>query len=447
LTPKLGLGRSSPTCTCACVPAHALPATAMARLVATSSLLGILAVSLGGCGGGGGAKAPIAGSSDEAKLWKLDLKHYPDARCLDGSPGAFYFKEASHEASKDKWVIALQGGGECTTNAECTQRSATILGSSKNYNLTKLLTQFGSSDAEENPAMHGWNHVRVMYCTGDLHLGQMNATDKPEWGWARFAGARIVDAVLDHLSKSRSLASASTMVWTGESAGGIAATAHLDEVADRFPAVRVVGAPIAGYYWNDATPYHGPGQNPYVAFGKDGFKVLYSLYRMFVPRRCVQGPYKDEPWVCGLADFSFRTMATPVFFTEAEVDSVQLQLHAGLTCDPRNSTYTAEAKYCVEWGRNMTEHLQKVVDVARQSPTKAGLFSPACRMHTTFSKAGPFIDGLTYAQAFDAFLSQTGDGSKAVVHRDNCCSGHTIQYQSTCPEPHRVLRGDVYIDT
>ena len=63
-------------------------------------------------------------------LTLLNTSIHPLARCLDSSPGAFYFSAASAKANASKWVINLEGGGECVDKASCQQRAGTALGSS-----------------------------------------------------------------------------------------------------------------------------------------------------------------------------------------------------------------------------------------------------------------------------------------------------------------------------
>ena len=53
------------------------------------------------------------------------------AACLDGSPPAYYVREASSPEDRKKFVIYFQGGGWCYTLEECMERSKTPIGSSK----------------------------------------------------------------------------------------------------------------------------------------------------------------------------------------------------------------------------------------------------------------------------------------------------------------------------
>ncbi len=54
----------------------------------------------------------------------------PEARCLDGSPYAFYLRPSSSSSSASKWVFHMEGGGWCDSTASCLARSAKSLGSS-----------------------------------------------------------------------------------------------------------------------------------------------------------------------------------------------------------------------------------------------------------------------------------------------------------------------------
>lgn len=64
----------------------------------------------------------------------LTLVTADSARCLDGSQGGYYWQKA--EKAERRWVIWLQGGGECTTQETCQPKLATSLGSSQHFPAT-----------------------------------------------------------------------------------------------------------------------------------------------------------------------------------------------------------------------------------------------------------------------------------------------------------------------
>lgn len=112
-----------------------------------------------------------------------------------------------------RWVIYLEGGGECDNEEACTAQLTSSLGSSKYFpetsnpsswyfgalecsavssaapRLTPLCcsTCAASDYCPYNPDLCGWNHVRDPYCTQDLHAGQIEEPTEDTWGMY-FAG-------------------------------------------------------------------------------------------------------------------------------------------------------------------------------------------------------------------------------------------------------------------
>ena len=122
----------------------------------------------------------------------LDPSKYPKAKCLDGSPGAFYIKKSDSNTNKS-WVIFLEGGGWCWDLDDCFSRASyTDLGSSVNY--TEAMTEYNLwmfSEVDEsaaskdnvdfmnrgmNPETHmdmsTFNKVYVKYCDGNSFSGR-----------------------------------------------------------------------------------------------------------------------------------------------------------------------------------------------------------------------------------------------------------------------------------
>ena len=97
---------------------------------------------------------------------------YPDALCLDGSPGAYYL----NKGDPDKVILYFEGGGWCgATNLEatlesCYQRSKGALGSSKSYPATMDLGVGLLSDEQGN-SFKNWTKVYLKYCDGSGHQG------------------------------------------------------------------------------------------------------------------------------------------------------------------------------------------------------------------------------------------------------------------------------------
>ena len=253
--------------------------------------------------------------------------------CLDGSRGGYYHRQALNDTFATHWVFSLEGGGECVSEDDCKSRTEGDLGSSDGWPATgdSFLFQFQEDDASRNPDFYAWHHVFIKYCTGDLHLGTVQEPSEDQWGWAYFSGALIVDAVIADLQESADLNESDLIVWSGDSAGGIGSAGTLDHVAKLLPdTTRVVGAPIAGFYWNNSHPYTGAGAIDFIPFDDAGFKTYQALWQMRLPEACT-AVYSEKPWLCAMLNFSIPTLESEIFVIEFETDSgAFLVLHPSL---------------------------------------------------------------------------------------------------------------------
>lgn len=76
----------------------------------------------------------IGGYCANVPLTLLDSAKYGEtARCLDGSMGGYYAQPASAKENSTKWVIYLNGGGECDSEDACKYQTTSALGSSKYF--------------------------------------------------------------------------------------------------------------------------------------------------------------------------------------------------------------------------------------------------------------------------------------------------------------------------
>ncbi len=118
------------------------------------------------------------------------------AKCMDGTQAGYYSQMASNSDDKNKWVIYLEGGGECDTESACKGATSNSMGSSKYFPATSDPTGWflGSDYCTYNPVFCGWNHARDPYCSQDLHTGQVTVPSDKTWG-LYFAG-EIVNFLL-----------------------------------------------------------------------------------------------------------------------------------------------------------------------------------------------------------------------------------------------------------
>ena len=96
-----------------------------------------------------------------------------------------------------------------------------------------------------------------------------------------FSGHNILAAVLDDLDAQ--LVAATSIVLSGESAGGIGVWPNVDWLAARYPNAHVVGAPIGGVYLPTCT-YRTVGIG--VDFRPDVWRARFERWHSFVDKDC-----------------------------------------------------------------------------------------------------------------------------------------------------------------
>ena len=195
-----------------------------------------------------GAQYSAAPANATQPLQLLQLTAHPQARCMDGTAGGFYVHMSRLGAAQTKWLLTLQGGGECVS-AKCAAKAKSALGSSDHFPGSyefwdEAKAHFADTSCTANPELCDYNQVFLPYCSQDLWTGQAtrpSPANSSAPGWY-FSGHLILGAVLDELVASHGLGRATQIVLSGESAGGFGVYHNVDWLAARFPAARVVGA-------------------------------------------------------------------------------------------------------------------------------------------------------------------------------------------------------------
>jgi hypothetical protein len=211
------------------------------------------------------------------------------AVALDGSPYVYYVAPG---AETRKYVVYQRGGGWCSTDVECAERSFTELGSSNatffppsvDYATFAGTFKLLLANETSNPLAWNWTRIYLPYLDGASQTGDLDApVPVPFRGATRtvyYRGKRIHDATVAALLANEGLASATDVLYGGGSAGALAVYLHADV---RARARSLSRAP--------APPSPSPSPTP-------------SPARRTGPRPC-RAP---SLWPCPTAAFSWRTM-------------------------------------------------------------------------------------------------------------------------------------------
>mmetsp|Transcript_12734 Transcript_12734/g.21161 ORF Transcript_12734/g.21161 Transcript_12734/m.21161 type:complete len:390 (+) Transcript_12734:39-1208(+) len=338
------------------------------------------------------------------------LADYSEARCLDGTAAGYYMQVAPNYEDKNKWVLFLNGGGECDSEEVCTSATYSALGSSIYFDdySDPLYWYLASDNCDYNAGFCGWNHVKNPYCTQDLHSGQRSEASEDTWG-LYFSGHLVIKSMLDDLDNNYNLTEATDIVVSGASAGGIGVWMNVDYIADRYPKARVTAASIAGHYFY-ATYYTGENATQpggMADFRESAWPTTYALYDAYVDETCKSAfeAQSLSPSYCMLSNNSFPYIASDSFAIQSQTDKVVLTGHDNW---PEAYMYEEpEQEFMKAWHQNMTNALLPFTHRAETTDfmkaTRNGYFAAACYIHTEFNHASPIIDDWNFYQAFENF--------------------------------------------
>jgi hypothetical protein len=184
-----------------------------------------------------------------------------------GTGAFFYFRPHKGGANADKWVIQLQGGGNCRNGADCFNRWCSVdtnfgmQGMTATASPDKGIKGRGILNRRGDNPLGDFNQVFVRYCSSDAWGGDAGdvvvtaphpVTGVDVTARLQFRGWKIIDAVLATLrhdgvaAPTYTIAGGSTampdlddatvVMLAGGSAGGTGTTLNLDRVADELRA-------------------------------------------------------------------------------------------------------------------------------------------------------------------------------------------------------------------
>ena len=376
----------------------------------------------------------------------------PGTTCLDGST-ALYFYSAPATPSKT-WVIYLEGGANCFTQASCAARAKTPLGSSKYWNQTFEPEAFAtdgeyailSGNATVNPDFAHAHRVFVPYCSADDHLGT-RTNGSATWGFV-FSGHLNFRAIVQHLNRTTPLASPpplasqpppppsssspssvpgdARVLLTGASAGGLGALGNVDWLRSALPAAHVSGAPIAGWFFpgfapGASQPWAPPSDWAHWRAGVDGGPFRNAsgveLFQAYLHPACAAAQPPGAAWRCSSAHVAYPYVASPLFVLQNVFDAFQNVYEFGLPVPyPTGggggggggavvaNVTAAERGYLSYFGAAMRASLAQVA-----AKPADGLFAAACFEHV----GGLGVGGGTSLPLGGANGSANGNGSGA----------------------------------
>jgi O-palmitoleoyl-L-serine hydrolase len=362
---------------------------ALTTAAATITMVSLIAAPLlpaqrRGARGRGGESAATGGAGAMVKREVKDAKS-KQAVCNDGSPLAYYFGEGKGD-DRRKWIIFLQGGEGCATDAACTERWTARRNLMTSVGLKNSDAGEGilSTDAKTNPDFARFTHVRVHYCSSDAYAGDAARTIGGRT--FEFRGRRGIDGLLDDLMDksqvgSSTLRDATEVLFTGSSAGGMGVQNNLDRVASRLSWATVKGVADSGWIPDVPKLNSGPGT---IDVRPDAPEAL-AYYRAQPDESCVAAN-GAQAGKCLLGSFVFKYITTPMFVYADQRDPSHL---GSLGARPRS-------------GADTQAYIQRYMQLVRESLQDVpAAFGPILGAHMALQNErfqSAVIDGHSFAE-------------------------------------------------
>lgn len=274
----------------------------------------------------------------------IDREAHGRALCLDGSSPCFYMRTPAKRSRK--FLIFFEGGGFCTSEQDCKNRSRSYYGTTRNRCLhSEAASKFEgrviqSDDRGINPLTHDWNHVFVRYCDGGYFAGEREDTSSRHGLYYR--GRYITEAVFHTLSQNHGLNAATDVIIGGCSAGAIRTISHIDAMSGMIrdlvdnDEVRIAAIADSGYYLDDTGLYgnwsdfsskpHADGTRGFTNSKKFATSSTCQNGTAMLNKACLADVRSRSlgPHYCLVGSVAAQFVSTPLFLWQSRFDSDQL---------------------------------------------------------------------------------------------------------------------------
>ena len=346
-----------------------------------------------------------------------------NARCLDGSAPGYFIRR---NASDTRWKFHLQGGGWCLSPADCLARSQGLLGSSATWpaSLSAFWQPEGAgfyglmapnnATNDFNP-FGEWNFVWLAYCDGSSFTSDKDAPVVVNGTNVFMRGRAILDAHLAELEATAGfLSTATEVIVSGTSAGGLATYLHASYVASRLTSGgSTVAVPDAGFFFDHET-YGKPGVHQWLdSITAAIAPSLWNATLLGPLAGCLSAPPSAQRARCFLPEGSFKWQTVKFFIVNSLYDPANLGIVYGLNCNLYTSCSPAELAAVHAYAVDLQSSI-----LATINPSRDSYYLTSCYQHEESCRArdwfGITIGGQTMNSTFTAWYES---GASAASRR------------------------------
>ena len=257
-------------------------------------------------------------------------------RCLDGTFGAYYLRPPLYPVENPTSTIVIfnEGGGWCSTDGDCYERSLMSLGSSTTYPNTIL----NSAWPWEGIALFNSTYFAnatiayAKYCDGGSWASFNNTPTFYNNTRLYYLGRPMLDAMFADLMP-RGLATAQSVLYTGCSAGGLTTYMHIDYLASLLsPGTVLLGLADAMFAFH-VPAYPGPGHITYLE-GMLNHTFFAMNATASVNQACLAHYGKGKGNECFYGGQVAPFVQTPMLVVNSKYDTWQKASIMGIQCEP-----------------------------------------------------------------------------------------------------------------
>ena len=359
-----------------------------------------------------------------------------NAYCLDGSKAGFYYRKASSDAAKNKWKLHFMGGGWATNADDLLTRSQGFTGSSNLWTpwlsqcLPPVLAGFYGlmSYNETSVSIVGdWNFVWFAYCDGSSQTSDLTEPLIVNGTSLHLRGRAILDAHLSELDSLFQFSSTATeVIVSGTSAGGLSTHLHAPLFAARLSSARVVAVPDAAFWW-DTLAYNSTTVHPWLDALTPALPLWNASFNPANPAAAAcLAVYTNDPVKCFTQPYQSAYSNVPTFHAQSLYDVSNLRMCFQAPCQFTGNTpgtcTPVQVTAIQQFARDLGESIKSTVK------DTDGYFFQSCSQHETtcrypdwFSVTTP--TGATMNTTFTEWYTGTGAGREQDIGwpNDNSC--------------------------
>lgn len=301
--------------------------------------------------------------------------------------------------SSTKWLLFLEGGGWCNgateaaTVAACANRAGfqpPLEHSSSSTKSEAMHVGLSTTDADyggvlgercdNNPGFCEWNAVFLHYRDGSSFGSFRSEPLEVRFPggapgakmWMR--GRASFDAIIADLQYRHGMISATEVILSGGSAGGLAVFYNLDHFAALLgDQIKLTGFPDAGYFLDHADVN---GEFTYRKAFQGADLVWNVTGSRGTNEACLDAYPKAEHWKCLMAPYIAPFLKTPVFVMNSAFDAYQLPNILGTPCGVSTQSRPCNDSLAQRYGHDFVDGMAPVL-----SQPNNGAYVDSCWVH------------------------------------------------------------------